>query len=339
MKQFVYLIGVSQGKIAEITTLLKDRWQVKRVTRAGLMTAVQQHKPSAIVIIESDLDLDSLTAIDSTISLEYIPTICVSFNRHPMALERSIHQAIYIQSEGLGVVLPALLEQACTFATQYNELHVCYDTYEIMNEEVGNALEIYIDPRLDYSEMGMTQYFDMVYKNNMFLDKVPSKLWLLKSLGDSLYNANLYDLATASLLKQFDFYDDIFCFQTYAKTGFIKNAGIGELSDISDITELLPVEVLRQSTHINNAACFSNNRVMLIAMDYNGKILQSDLKILKALTIKSDLMVNIKTQMRALEESLICKMNALATAAEGKDDVTVDHTPSTVKESLTNQTT
>lgn len=324
MNNLVYVIGVSPGKISEITALLSDHWQVKRVTRAELMTALVRRKPCAIVIIESDLDLDSLTTIDSTLGLEYVPTICVSYNRQTDHVLHTIRDATYINAKGLGVVLPALVGQGACFAKRYNDLHVSHDTYEIMNEEVGASLEVYIDKRLKYSESGMSHYYDIVYKNNMFLNKVPSMIWLLKSLGNNHFNASLYDLKAATVNKQFDFYDEIFCFQTYAETGFIKNQG-SELSDISNISELIPVEVLKESPSINNVACFANNNVMLIAMDFNGKISQSDLNILKALTIKTDLMVNIKGKMNELEAAFIYTMNALARAAEGKDDVTGYH--------------
>lgn len=325
MNNLVYLIGVNPSRIAEITGLLKASWDVRKITRADLMTALYRHKPSAIIIIESDLDEDSLTTIDSTIALEYVPAICVSYQKPMLHQAKAVSNATYVEPRDLSAVLPVLIDQASTFTLKYRELHMSHDTYEIMNEEIGAALDIYMDKRLSYSEKGLCQYFDDVYKNNMFLTKGPSHLWLLKAMDGHTFGASLYNLKTVSMVEQFDFYDEGFNFETYAETGFIKNQGDEELSDISTIGELMPKEVLKHSPCINNVACYSNNNLMLIGIDFNGRIHQADLNILKALTIKVDLMVSIKGKVSELEASFVYTMNALARAAEGKDNVTGYH--------------
>lgn len=325
MRPLVYLIGVSKNRIEQVTALLEGLCEVKRISRAGLMTTMMQRKPQCLVVIESDMDTDSLIAVDSSMSLEYVPTVCISFKKHPMDVVQHISGASYVVEEGLDLVLPAVVAQSINFSHAYNELRVSYDTYEIMTEEIGNAMDVYVDPRVEYSSLGIIQYFDNVYKSNIFLDSFPEFLWMIKSLDGHNYEAVQYNLQGVQQLKEVLFYDETFSFEDFNETGFFKNCDSGALSDIDDIGQMVPEKILRQIGDIKNIACYANHNVMLIAIDYKGQIAQSDLNILKALTIKVDMMVGIKNQVNALEASFIYTMNALARAAEGKDDVTGHH--------------
>lgn len=325
MRPLIYLVGTNASKATMISDLLDSSCDVKRVSKSALVTAFYQEKPHCLVIIESDFDSDSLMAMGLMISLEYTPTICISFDRHPVDVVKHIEGASYVTDKALEHVLLPLVEQACQFSSCYNALHVSYDTYEIMNVELREAMDIYMDPRTNYSGRGIAQYFDRVYRGNIFLDKYPSKIWFIKEVAPHQYHGYLYDVESTHLIKDLLYEDKDFSFERYNETGFFKNCDSGELSDIDDLEQLLPKAIRTATGAVGNVACFANQNVMLISLDYNGHIEQLDLNILKALTIKTDLMVAIKNQVTALEDAFIYTMNALARAAEGKDDVTGDH--------------
>ena len=321
----VYILGRDQEKIDHLTGLLADSFEVDRVISSGLMAAVYQKKPQCIVVIQNDFDQNSLETIDATLTLDYIPVISVSYDKKDYEVVHTIANATYITGDDVDVLIHKLVEQACSFASRYHELNVIYDTYEIMNEEVRTALDVYVDQNIKFNESGLLLYFTTVYKENIFLENQPDYIWMLKHNGHDHYYAGLFDLNLKQLVAEFNYFAEENAFDAYRETGFIKNVSDSEISDINDVSQLIPEPVMHQSPEIDNVACFAVEDVMLVAFNFGNTISQMDLNILKALTTKVDMMSDIRDQMSNLEESFIYTMNALARAAEGKDDVTGHH--------------
>ena len=311
--------------LKRISQCLYGYYKVINVSKGNLMPSVYNEKPACIILIESDLDLNSLRTIEATLLLEYIPTICVSFRKHISEVNSIINSASYIDGEQIETLLLTLVGQASQFSRTYNTLQMTYNTYEVMNEEIREALEIYVDPRVDYSEAGILQYIDQVYQSNNYLDNCPETIWLIKSVGNAKFDCAGYDLESKSIRMTLSYTDQDLSFDTFAETGFIKNEFVGELSDVASVSDIIPEVILRQHDVLENVACYAVEDIMIIGLNYSGKIGQMDLNILKAFTIKIDLMVTIKSKVSELEDSFVYTMNALARAAEGKDDITGYH--------------
>ncbi|MBC7959796.1 MAG: HD domain-containing protein, partial [Vallitaleaceae bacterium] len=114
-------------------------------------------------------------------------------------------------------------------------------------------------------------------------------------------------------------------FREFVETGFIRNLNLVEYSDANSLAELLPQDLLNRSRPLNNVVGFGINNLILIAFDYNEVVSKFEVNILKALTIKIDLMRNVKQSMKDVEGAFVYAMNAIARAAEGKDDLTGHH--------------
>ncbi len=325
MKPLIYVIGTTLAKVKIITKLLAEDYQVNRMNKSGLMSAIYKTMPRCIIIVEDDMDGDGFLLVDSTISLEYIPTICITFDKDIEDVKHYIKHASYIDVKSIDIVLPVLVQQANQFSNRFHKLHVCQDTYEIMNESIRETMSKFFDANPSQKDEALIEYFNLIYRDNFFLNNRPEQIWVIKDFKNQQYLANAYDLIDGGLLDQIEFCDENFDFVPFMETGFFKNRYSRELSDISGVGELIPEAILEATDKVNNVACYALQDVMMIALNYNKKIGQNDLNILKALTIKVDLLVNVKQQLLELEESFTYTMNALARAAEGKDDVTGHH--------------
>ena len=197
----------------------------------------------------------------------------------------------------------------------------------LMNEETYKTLNYFIKSLPKYEDEIICQFFKLIFTDNMFLENQPSSIWLITK-GASQHKAVLFsclavDLATEKTISFTE--DSIFNYISFSQTGFFRNIGSEELSDVDDAYEIFPEELLKIKKPEHNLVCYGNPELLLIGMDYNNLVTQYDINILKALTIKIDLFKNIKFQMREVEDAFIYTMNALARAAEGKDDITGHH--------------
>ncbi len=325
MKPLIYLIGKNPSYMEKIEQVLGTDVLIRHVSKSNLMSEIYKSLPQSIVIIEDDLDGDGFLLVDSTISLEYIPTICVSFSKETWQVERYIKHATYMHEKDMDILLPSLIDQAKHFTKRYHAMHICQDTYDVMNEEIRSSMEAYLLEDEKYDHKVLQNYLSLIYVDNFFLDNSPRSVWMIKKNSDFEFVGYHFPVA-----GQCDYYEKVFedcqfSFAPFMETGFFKNNAIAEYSDIDEVEQLIPEALMEVSDEISNIAAFAMHDMMLIAMNYNEKIRQSDLNILKALTIKMDLMVTIKDKMSALEASFDYTMNALARAAEGKDDVTGHH--------------
>lgn len=325
MKPLVYLIGRTADYLNKIEIAIGSEATIEVVSKSELMTAIYRKLPQCIVIVEDDMDGDGFLLVDSTISLEYIPTICVSFSKEGWQMDRIIKHASYLNEKEMDILLPSLVEQAGHFSSRYHAMHICQDTYDVMNEEIRDSIESYLEADPKYDHKILMQYLGLVYVENFFLDNSPSSLWVIKRLSSDTFTGYHFPISGDCDYFEKYFEDENFAFEPYMETGYFKNTFVDEFSDIEGVEQLIPEMLFELSDPIYSIACYAMDNLMIVAMNYNDKIRQSDLNILKALTIKFDLLITMKDKVQALEESFDYTMNALARAAEGKDDVTGQH--------------
>lgn len=325
MKPLVYLIGRSANYINKIEMALGNGVNIQRVSRSDLMSAIFKRMPRCIIIVEDDLDMDGFHMVDSTISLEYIPVICVSFSKEEWQIHKYIQHASYMNERDMDLLLPALVQQASQFSKKFHDMHITLDTYDVMNEAIRGSIVEYMEEDEKFDQRVLMTYLSTVYVENFFVDNRPMTMWILKKMSEDHYRGFRFPVAYDNDYLELNFVDGEFDFTPFKETGFFKNESDDEVSDIEEVAQLIPYEVTKHSEVIDNVACYAMDEIMLVAMNYSSKIRQRDLNILKALTIKLDLMINIKDKVVELEESFDYTMNALARAAEGKDDVTGHH--------------
>lgn len=324
MIPLVFIIGQNKKSIDKIHDTIGTMCEIKTISKSDLLMALYQRTPNCILLLDDELDQDSIALIDSTMSLEYVPTICISYEYEDWQMENRIDYATYIGNNNVDVVLVPLIQQSMHFSTRYKDLHTAVDTYDVLNEEIKNIMNLSIESTSGRSSEDVLAFMKGVYSSNDFLDSVPGKLWIVEQFEEH-YRATLLDLSNEEAPCAVKFVDDEYSFDYFRETGYIKNKDVEELSDIATLDQIIPEVLMQHSGDIENVACFAMNDVMLIALNFGQPVKQLDLNIIKAATIKLDLLFNVESSFIEVQESFVYTMNALARAAEGKDDVTGHH--------------
>ncbi len=324
MKPLVYVITKDEVFRKRMIDCLNQDSELKFITKSDLLMELYNKTPNCILLSDDELDENSIALIDSTMSLEYVPTICVSLINEEWKQIKRLDYATYIGKNNIESVLPFLVEQSLHFSKRYQDLHTSVDTYDILNDEIKELMKQTIEMVEHAPHNPLFSFMQSVYEYNDFLDNSPSLLWIVQK-SDNEFEAICLDFTKDKISKSIEFTDESFSFNVFKETGYIKNEDVNELSDIIDFNQLMPEVILNQSPKMENVACYAMNDVMLIALNFHKSIAQRDLNILKAVTIKLDLLYNVVTNFTELQDSFIYTMNALARAAEGKDDVTGHH--------------
>ncbi len=324
MKPLVYAIAKDDSFRNRISECISQDSDIKFITKSDLLMELYNETPNCIILSDDEMDEDSIALIDSTMSLEYVPTICISLNKEDWQQTKTLDYATYIGKNNVDPVLPFLVEQSLHFSKRYQDLHTSVDTYDILNDEMKDLMNLTIETVDSEALNPLFSFMQSVYEYNDFLDNSPSSLWVVQKRQEQ-FEAIQLDFIDDRISRPIKFMDESFSFDAFKETGYFKNEDVDELSDIDDFNQLMPQSLLEKSPAIDNVACFSMNDVMLIAINFHKSIKQRDLNILKAITIKLDLLYNVVTSFTELQDSFIYTMNALARAAEGKDDVTGHH--------------
>lgn len=324
MNKIIFVLGDDARFLSFLKPILDDSYRLHSISRQNLVREIYKNKPMAIIINYDAMDHRGFLNVDATLSLEYIPTVCISLTQE-VFFNQPLKHASYLGLNEVSYVLPHLINQAATFYNKYDAVHTSLDTYDIMNEEVQSVLEQLLKVKRVKGQSVIRRFLLSVYTNNFFIINKPHKIWVLKPKENHEYHSDYYSLKADGLYGSLNFIDSVFDMNIYMETGFYKNTQDEELSDIDSIKQLLPEKILEKEGRVTNVACFATHRLMVIALDYGQKIKQQDLNVLKALAIKLDLIQDIHNRVEELKDAFIYTMNALARAAEGKDDVTGHH--------------
>ncbi len=325
MNPLVLLIGNEEDINQRVIDLIGHIGTIEHVAIQSLMSAIYELKPSCLIVNTMSISSKVLGAISADVGIEYLPVITIESKVGTSRKSELVERSFSVLYQEMDMLLEPVVRQALILFEQYSQLRVGYETHEVMNDEIKGAMDIYLDPILADSEKGLLYYFDLIYKNNLYLDSRPTCIWLINQVATSHYSCMLFDLKVGDVIETLVFDDESYSLKPFMETGFFINYDRGALSDIVEVKQIVPTRLMRYVDDIINAACYASGNDMLIAMNYNDQIVQSDLNILRALTVKSEMMVSIKKQIAALDESFLYTMNALARAAEGKDQVTGKH--------------
>ncbi len=327
MEELIFLLSENK-KFQEMVQgiLEKDGLKTILVDRQQLVAKIYQTTPAVILIDIASYSLTALLTIQSTLSIEYVPTICLMGKTEPLQKAELIKDSLALPMENLSS-LCLLVRQAMLFTYQHKKLTQTYDTLDIMDEELKHTVDYYNKALPEYENQIIALYLKAIYLDNTFLYNQPKGIWVIEK-GPQIITASLFkalgDEVNHEVTLHFPLTEALI-FKDFVETGFIRNFDRVEYSDANSIGELLPQELLAIDTPLNNVAGFGINRLVLVGYDYNDQVSKYEMNILKALAIKVDLMNNVKKSLKDVEEAFVYAMNAIARAAEGKDDLTGHH--------------
>lgn len=327
MKELIFLLSENRELQKEIQGVLQQvQLSLTLVDKQQLVSKIYKSKPSIILLDINSYSSSALLTIQSTLAVEYIPTICIISTSESTQKAQLIKDSISLPYEDL-VSLPLLVHQALNFMHQYNNLNQTYDTMDIMNEELKPTVDYFMKALPTYENEIIALYLKAVYLDNIFLLNQPKGLWLIDKKEDqvsaSLFLSKEEDMSHKTTLHFTE--NNALIFSDFVETGFMRNLNLVEFSDANSLAELLPPELLVEVEPKINVVGFGINNLVLIAYDYNDNVSKYEMNILKALAIKVDIMKTIKQSMKDVEGAFVYAMNAIARAAEGKDDMTGHH--------------
>lgn len=328
MKNLIFLITENPDSQSIINnTLVGTPYKVEIIKKNNLLVNIYNKKPNVILLDVACYSETAIGLIQSALAINYIPTICISRSYKDENKAAHITNSILLPIENIESSLNLLIQQSVHFYNQYTYLAQSYDTMDLMNEEIKKTLDYYVKALPKYENEILSQYINRIFYDNLFLENKPKGLWLIdKGYKNNiatllLYNNNeLTTYATVSFAEQ-----EIFNYNNFIETGYYENFGHQEYSDIDNIFELFPKKLLEKYIPLYNIVSFAVNNLMIIAFDYNNSVSHHEIDTIQSLTIKIDLIKNIKEKMNEVESSFSYTMNALARAAEANDDITGEH--------------
>lgn len=327
MENIILIISENTGKKSLIEkVLINSHYRIKTVNKSKLMISIVNELPSIAIVDLDSYQGSSLQLIQSTISVEYLPTICMASTADSAKKKRYIDQSVLITTDQLSS-LTTVIEQAIVFSEKYNDLKQNYDVIDLMNRQFQKTLKYYVRANKEYENEIILQYLKNIYFDNIFLNDKPKGIWIIDE-NDTNAIATLFLTKDDRLIYKTHIQctsQNLIQYNDYDAIGFFKNIETDEMSDIDNITVLIPENLLSIYTPIKNIAGFSNDTITGIAFDYNEKVTQHQVDIIKDLVIKINIMKSIKYSINEVKDSYVYTLNALARAAEAKDDVTGQH--------------
>ncbi|MDA3845881.1 MAG: HD domain-containing protein [Vallitaleaceae bacterium] len=328
MEKILLVINDDKVKMLTLDILETLNLDIYLSSATSLLTNIYKYQPKGVIIYYDTLAYDTLESISSTLSVSYIPTIAIVNNPDLLKLPNPLTNLTTILVSNLKMVLPTLVRQLLVFSNNYNALSIGYDTFTLMNDEYKKVMNHFLNATPEDENRIIEAYFKMIYTDMPFLTNRPKIIWMLEKLDAYILSTLISDDNQDSALsyKQLILYNSNDSYFEHSKeTGFYVNLNTQELSDIEDLAQLLPEELLEIINPERNIAVISTDDILLLCYDYSEKIINSDIAILKSIAVKIDMMKNVKRKMKDIHEAFTYTMNALARAAESKDDITGHH--------------
>lgn len=297
---------------------------------ASLLSDIYRLSPKGLIIHYDDLSPDAIETINSVLAIAYVPSLVIYFDKTLKSQASHILNATGVYQEDLGLLLPTLLKQMITFSNNYTNLSNTYDTHISMYEESRNLLPSYLKSPNTNDSAYFRTYFNNVFNDSPFISNSPNKVFLLVDHSNDLTprtecimvkNAD-QDLNEQNLALNFSIHSFL---EKSRDTGFFVNFHEKNLSDVEDLREIIPLVILDYIQPKTNIAVTAIDHVLLIASDFNKAITQTDISIMRTFNVFTGFMTNLKTQVSEVQDAFYYTMDALARAAESKDDVTGHH--------------
>lgn len=328
MKNPIFLLSDDSEKINLISDIIHNaQLDFKTLDKSVLMSRLYDEQPSVIIIdLDSYVD-SSLEMISSILSMNYVPAICISSTKESSLKMKHFSEAIEVQTAQLIPILKHLINQAIHFSSRFNHLSSTYDTLDLMNSALYSSIDAYLQATKSKEVLVIAKFLKLIYTDNYFLANKPSALWVISLVDDQLFGiCFIFSATNLECFKQVRITDkNALIFGDSLKSGFLKNFGEELISDIDNLTDLLPLDILSVYSPSQNIISCGTVNTLLIGCDYNQTVTQYDVNIIQALAIKFDLVSSVRSALNEVQDAFIYTMDALARAAEAKDDMTGHH--------------
>lgn len=323
----VFFLTNDENKRKIINSIVKEH-NLIYIDKINFQQEILRENPSTIIIDLDSFERPILQVFQSVIDvIGYIPTIGIYNIEENVEKIEELKNAMKLSLEQAYNLLPFLIEQSKIFNKYYGKLSENYNAIDYLNSDIKNTTNKYLNMYSEVNSEFFLEITDSIFFNIDILHNIPEKICLFNSKQGrrKLTMISLESGKSKHIMDEFLLEKEKYGFNVNLETGFYRNNFTNEISDIEIKGDYLPKIILDNCSSIKNFAGFLIDDTVLIGLNYKYNVTNYEVEFLKALAVKIDLINNIKLKMDDVEDAFVYTMNALARAAEGKDDVTGHH--------------
>jgi len=263
---------------------------------------------------------DAFELIESTIAMEFVPA--VYFSELPLFEEDRLSGVTLISFASMFSVLPDLVNQSIKFVRKYRSLSKTNETIKYMHSMSEENIRTFLNVPKNQEAIILKEFAIKIYEDRSLIDDVPEGLWVIEKTKQGyeaiVFGDQLQTISEKGLIPIDD--EMMLLIEKSRDTGLFDNFDSDELSDINHIASFIANEY-----DLRNVAVYTENNITLVGCNFIPVIRAYDLDILKSLCSQIMVMKVFKKNILEIEESFVYTMDALARAAESKDEITGDH--------------
>jgi HD-GYP domain-containing protein (c-di-GMP phosphodiesterase class II) len=327
MSGSIFLLTNNELLDSKIRNTVAGNYNIINVNKSNLMVELYKLNPTMIIVDFDSYGDQIIDVIQTILSIDYIPILYIHKERDNAI--SIIKDEMLLPVDLIGESLLWVIKQSLIFKNRYDMVMESYGAIDLLNSVVNNLLKEHNGTKGASCNQIVNELINVIYAQNNFMNNKPETFFVFELENSSKSYKTLYYKLDKNKYDEkaelkFDM-NDTFKFDLYAPNGFSKNFNVNELSDISFSEKIFPKAIKPYLTDLNNFAGYAIGDIIFIGMNYENKVTNYDIDIMKALTINFDLIDTIRHQVSELEESFDYTIDALARAAEANDDITGHH--------------
>lgn len=313
--------------------ILTMDFNCKEVLPSNFMVEVFKRKPDFVLVDLESVSYQDITSIETVLEEDYIQTLYIYEHFNPK-WPLIINNGSLMPLSRCRLVMKDLIIHACISNKHLNRLASNYETMKLMEEEFDRVLNAYMKALKENEPKVIDDFLSLVYSNNMMTKQTP-RWFVVIHQGFKGVQAHIFGSGQEDI--EF-FYQDKMSITAYlekaSEAGLYVNFNLKTLSDISTIEEVMPLPLIAffeesflgfDKNTLKNMTTFAVDNVLFLGLDYSQPLSSYDLSIFKGVCDKINKLYMVKSNIVDLQESFIYTMDALARAAESKDDITGHH--------------
>lgn len=308
-------------------------FEKKEISPSNFMVEIFKRKPDFLLIDLDSLSYQEVTSIETVLEDDYIQTLYV-YSHYDSKWHSYVKNGSIMSFSRCQQVLEDLLTHIIITNKHLDRLASNYETMKLMEEEFDRVLNAYMKALKDNEPKIIDEFLSLVYSNNIMTKQMP-KWFVAIHQGSEGVQAHIFGDSQENI--EF-FYQEKMSISNYlekaSEAGMYVNFNLKTLSDVSSIEEVMPLPLIKffeenflgfDKSTLKNMTTFAVDDVLFLGLDYSQPLSSYDLSIFKGVCDKINKLYLVKSNMVDLQESFIYTMDALARAAESKDDITGHH--------------
>jgi len=306
---------------------------INKIQPSEFMVTVWTNKPDVVIVDIDSVGEKGVISIESVLESEYIPTLYL-YQKYHTKWANLVQNGHLLPKDKCQDVIKDLLINSTITGRHYNQISSNYETMKLMDEEFDHYLDAFMKARQAHEPRVIDDFLHLIYSDNFMMQQSPQ--WYL------MIHQNHEDIVTwifskgSSEISHFTIENtDIKNYITKAaEAGIYVNFSQEAVSDINSLNQVIPQAVLDyfeknyltfDEQAVETITTFALNKTLYIGVDYIKPVDGYDLAIFKNVCDKINKLHLVKSNIVDLQESFIYTMDALARAAESKDDITGHH--------------